>query len=292
MAIWTYTTSRSGSLNRDFYRADKCPYCRTDITTLEELGDVHSGKDGFDSDFRGVACGVCGWWLIKLYRINNNPPADQEDGSGPDFVHGWSWTHATLREFDVADISTPIEDVQDYLLAKYDKRFDVAPRLMEETVGSIFRNMGWDVVVTCYSNDGGIDAILTKGTETVAVQVKRYKNTIGVEQIREFTGALVAEGITSGIFATTSTFSKGVRDHVEKVSKRMIQIELLDAPRLYDALKIGRREKLKSIKEIFEMMEFQTIFDSDGVNRELLNRYFVSEGEFSVIDLQPWKRFI
>jgi restriction system protein len=49
----------------------------------------------------------------------------------------------------------------DYLTVKADARFTVHPRLFEEVVGAAFRNIGYDVLVTSYSNDGGLDAILT-----------------------------------------------------------------------------------------------------------------------------------
>jgi restriction system protein len=54
--------------------------------------------------------------------------------------------------------------------------------MFEETVASVFRSLGYDATVTAYSGDGGIDVILHKGEERIGVQVKRYRNSISVEQ--------------------------------------------------------------------------------------------------------------
>jgi restriction system protein len=99
------------------------------------------------------------------------------------------------------------------------------------------------VRVTSYSGDEGIDvAILDgEGGETAGIQVKRYQGKISAEQIRSFTGALVLKGMTSGIFVTTSSFQKGAH-HVKSVAQaRGLAIELVDAKRFYDALRIAQR---------------------------------------------------
>jgi restriction system protein len=69
---------------------------------------------------------------------------------------------------------------------------------------------GYDAVATSYSGDYGIDAVLKRsdGLE-IGVQVKRYRSSIVVEQIRSFFGALVLGGYTRGIFVTTSKFQRG-----------------------------------------------------------------------------------
>jgi len=85
------------------------------------------------------------------------------------------------------------------------------------------------------TSDGGIDGIVTQnplGLERVFIQAKRYKpgNTIQIEAIRGFAGALidrVQEG--KGIFVTTSSFSKGAKEFVERGRHRIV---LIDGQRL------------------------------------------------------------
>jgi hypothetical protein len=259
----------------------QCPFCNEALSELQYLGDEHHGDDNYVSDFRGVTCTICGWWVIKLYRhIDGNYIKPRRD-SRPDFVHSWHWTHATLKELDPSDITTPIDELRDYLIAKFESRFDVNPRLMEETVGSIFRNMDWNVVVMCYSKDGGIDAIITKDGATAGVQVKRYRDTVGVSQLREFTGALVSKKLTKGVFATTSRFTKTAVGYAEELLPE-IRIELMDAPRLFDALHIGRKERLDTIEEVFAGSRLASIFKSNVLNKRILKKHFFSEKSVAV----------
>jgi restriction system protein len=77
-------------------------------------------------------------------------------------------------------------------------------------VGSVFADLGFESIVTGYQNDGGIDVILKdRMGSTIGVQVKRYRNRIDVRSIRELAGALLAGGMTRGIFVTTSDYTAG-----------------------------------------------------------------------------------
>ena len=101
-------------------------------------------------------------------------------------------------------------------MAKSNARFTIQPRLFEETVASVFRTLGYRAVVTSYSGDDGIDVILENDSGTfLGVQVKRYQDRIKVSQIRELLGALVINGMTRGIFITTSDFQSGAPRSVE-----------------------------------------------------------------------------
>ncbi len=117
-----------------------------------------------------------------------------------------------LKELDLTDVSVPLDDVRQYLLAKKDSVYEAHPKLFEDVVCSVFKDFGWDARVTAYSGDDGIDVVLDGHADnTVGVQVKRYKkqNKIEAEQIRSLAGALVVNGHTRGVFVTTSSFRKG-----------------------------------------------------------------------------------
>jgi restriction system protein len=119
--------------------------------------------------------------------------------------------------------------------------------VFEETVASVFRDLGYGARVTAYSGDDGIDVILDGQSDTmIGVQVKRYRNSIQVEQIRSLAGALVLGGLTRGIFVTTSTFQGGADDTAQRLNTRGYQIELMDATRFFDALKIAQRSQYRS----------------------------------------------
>jgi restriction system protein len=147
-----------------------------------------------------------------------------------------------LQKLESLDSTVPLEEIRQYLMAKYDARFDVHPRRFEEVVGSVFKDHGFSVTVTAYSGDNGIDAFLERDGLRTGVQVKRYKGSISVDQIRELTGALVLAGVTKGIFVTTSEFQSGAESVATLSGIRGYPIELMDADKFYDALRIAQIE--------------------------------------------------
>lgn len=70
--------------------------------------------------------------------------------------------------------------------------------------------------------DGGIDGVINQdplGLEKVYVQAKRWQNTVGDSQIRDFSGSLVTRGASKGVFITTSDFSGAARQTEQNISK-------------------------------------------------------------------------
>ena len=76
----------------------------------------------------------------------------------------------------------------------------------EEAVGSLFAKRGWTVHVTPTSGDGGIDLVILRGKQRVAVQCKLYNQKVGASIVREFYGSFVGR-YNYGILVTTATFT-------------------------------------------------------------------------------------
>jgi len=148
--------------------------------------------------------------------------------------------YARLKALDPSDMTTPVEEIRRYLTAKYRYRFLVNPTLYEETVASVFRDLGYNVCVTS-SGDWGIDVYL-QGPEgsQIGVQVKRWINAINVEQITALTGALVINQCTRGIFVTTSRFRPGAVEAAARSTRFGFPVELVDAKRFYEILRIDQ----------------------------------------------------
>lgn len=84
------------------------------------------------------------------------------------------------------------------------------------------------------TGDGGIDGIINEdplGLDIVYIQAKRYAsgNTVGVEKVREFAGAMDERGATKGVFVTTSHFAAPARIFAERIPQRLV---LIDGPEL------------------------------------------------------------
>ena len=114
-------------------------------------------------------------------------------------------------------------------------------------MASVYKDLGYYTEVTAYSGDGGIDVILESPEgQSIGIQVKRTKNVISVEQIRALLGALYLGGLTRGIFVTTSSFPRGAKRAAREADLRGTPVELIDAPRFYDALGIAQRKLYES----------------------------------------------
>jgi hypothetical protein len=199
---------------------------------LRRLKGVPPTVTKYSDTVSGSICSLCGWWLVtEIY-----------DGNVEHYYGGF----ACLRSLDLADIETPVSEVKNYLLARYVSRFDIHPRLFEQTVASIFRDAGYSARLTAYSGDNGIDVFLDGPDDSlIGVQVKRWRGAIKVEQVHSLAGALIVNGCTKGVFVTTSEFQRGAKTNAERFEALVgIPIELVDAGRLYDALRITARRSI------------------------------------------------
>ncbi len=182
------------------------------------------------------ACRSCGWWT--LYRVHQG-----EHPRSAEIAEGYSAASGCLKVLDLTDISLPLREVRQYLVARSDKAFEMAPRLLEEVVCSVFRDLGWKARTTAYSGDGGIDVILDGDDgSTVGVQVKRYgkERRIEAEQIRSLAGALMLEGHTKGVFITTSEYRSGAVGTAARYASVGYPIELLNGRQFLEALGVAQ----------------------------------------------------
>jgi len=213
------------------------PHRETIHEKVEEYGNFYFEDLEITSEPEvcGVSCGmcpVCGWWLIDKQFIFSTKCQMWHSNFG---------TSGALRVLDLANIHSPITELRNYLASRYGDRFSINPLKFEQVVGSVFASLGYKTCVTAATNDGGIDVILSNDAGiSVGVQVKRHKGKIKVEQIRSLLGAMVLNGHTRGIFVTTSAFQRGAYSCAEKAKQHGAQIELMDADRFLDLLKIAQ----------------------------------------------------
>jgi restriction system protein len=239
MSIWDYAQCSYERI-AEFYGVRACPFCRA---PLKHLNDLNSVCVSYHSTtvMRIGLCQICGWW-------NANGEARERIDEFSDAVFELG-SYGVLMNLDLTDVEIPLQAVRDYLTVKYDDRFTINPRLFELTVGSVFADHGYAVEVTAHSPDGGIDCFLTDGNGRIGVQVKRWKNKIEATNIHALQGAMVLQGITKGIFVTTSTFRSGAIKDAQRFGALGTPIELLDAPRFFDALKISQTKVDRSVGE-------------------------------------------
>ena len=250
MGIWDYSDQvlDKGLVTKGL-KLKTCPFCRTKLQTITKFSDgpTHNTEtEDLLSSLIINVCLVCGWWGTASYMLGKF-----QNNNGDEVRYAQFGALATLRNLNLSDLSTPIDEVRQFLIAKYDSRHSIHPRLFEETVASVFKGLGYKVKVTAYSGDGGIDVVLEEETNReVGVQVKRYKGTIQVEQIRAFAGALLLGGYTKGVYVTTSRFASGASKTATAAALRGIEIELVDADSFYAALEISQMQGPSVIDQV------------------------------------------
>jgi restriction system protein len=255
MSIWEYLDAvKDPDALRCAAEVRVCPFCSSRLVTLI-VPDYIAGMEppvskqaDVDYTYSASGCEVCGWWRIVR---------DSDYGYLHGIFHDVDASAGSLKSFDVSDITAPVQEVRNYLAARYEARYEVHPRVFEETVASVFKGLGYGARVTGYSSDGGIDIILDSPTSgIVGVQVKRYRNAIKVESIRSLAGALILNDCTAGVFVTTSEFQSGCEKAAKLFAIRGIPIQLLNASKFYDALRLvertcrsGERDWLPTLSE-------------------------------------------
>ncbi|MFH1814928.1 MAG: restriction endonuclease [Pseudomonadota bacterium] len=104
-------------------------------------------------------------------------------------------------------------------------------------VGEAFRLQGYGVLETGGGGaDGGVDLVLSKGTEKYLVHCKQWKAfKVGVDVVRELHGVMAAKGAAGGFVVTSGQFTE---DAVGFASGR--NLKLIDRPLLHGLIRQAR----------------------------------------------------
>lgn len=103
------------------------------------------------------------------------------------------------------------------------------PQSFEKYVAGIYEKEGYDVTVTPYSGDYGVDVIAEKGGERIAVQVKQYgcsTRKVNRQMVMELHGAAAYAGCNKAVIATNGDV---LPDAVEVARKIGVEIRYIDS---------------------------------------------------------------
>jgi restriction system protein len=124
---------------------------------------------------------------------------------------------------------------------------DMHAKAFEEMIGALLVKLGFEVEVTKYSGDGGIDV---RGTLAVggvirtrmAVQVKKWKPNVQTPEVQKVRGSLGTH--EQGLIITTSDFSAGAREEAQRPNA--VPVALMNGHELVELLienEIGVRQR-------------------------------------------------
>jgi restriction system protein len=99
----------------------------------------------------------------------------------------------------------------------------VNPYDLERIVLAAYRKQGFHTKETPASGDDGLDGVLYLGSLAIGIQVKRYKDAVGSETMRNFIGTLAVHDMVEGVFMTTSTVRPKARRFAEKARVTIVE---------------------------------------------------------------------
>lgn len=145
-------------------------------------------------------CEDCGFWRIV-----------EVQGAGG-FKHGVEVPAVTsvVREFSVASLEAPIQDLRAFLRKRPESMMDMHPRVFELLIRDCLRSVypGCEVIHVGATGDGGVDLkIVQTGEDPILVQVKRRTRanaSEGVDVVRTLNGVLFREGVPTGMVVTSA----------------------------------------------------------------------------------------
>jgi len=95
----------------------------------------------------------------------------------------------------------------------------------EEFVANIFRLEGYSVEMTQTTGDHGIDLLMRKGNQIVAVQCKRWDAPVGESVVRDFFGSLMGVGAQFGYLVASSTFTSRAYSFAHNKPMKLIDLD-------------------------------------------------------------------
>ncbi|MCE2508983.1 MAG: restriction endonuclease [Nitrosopumilaceae archaeon] len=89
-------------------------------------------------------------------------------------------------------------------------RFD--PYSFERLVARLFTSKGYRTEVTQGSGDMGVDVVASNSSETIAIQVKKWRGNVGGPDVHKTLGSMVSHRATRALVVTTSDFTNQAYD--------------------------------------------------------------------------------
>jgi len=104
----------------------------------------------------------------------------------------------------------------------------------ERYLGAHFKEKGYKVYVTPPEKDFGVDLVLKKGTDTIAVQAKRYKRSVSYQAVQEIVAGKAVYDCNKAMVVTNSYFTPAGKKLAEKNN-----VELWDRRKLMEIFNIA-----------------------------------------------------
>ena len=98
---------------------------------------------------------------------------------------------------------------------------------MECSEAEFFREMGYSVELTETVGDHGIDLLMKKGEELIAVQCKRWTAPVGEPVVRDFYGSLLHSEAKLGCIIATTPFTSHASSFAQDKPIQLVDLDAL-----------------------------------------------------------------
>ncbi len=115
--------------------------------------------------------------------------------------------------------ASELERLRKNWLSQTDSYLQMQPRQFENAIAQLFRELGYKVTQTPYSNDHGKDAIAWKDGKKYLIECKRYApegRTIGRRDLQVFFAAMQEESAEAGFYVNTGAFASTAIEYAAK----------------------------------------------------------------------------
>lgn len=97
----------------------------------------------------------------------------------------------------------------------------------ERKVADLYIKYGYDAIVSKEGGDGGIDIVLSKGGEKIAVQCKAHNKAVAPAVARDLFGTMTSGGYKKGMIVSKNGFTKGVYEFVKDKNIELVDLDVL-----------------------------------------------------------------
>lgn len=210
-----------------FRTGPHCPYCMSEVERTQSCGYY---------EFEDTAsCKTCGFSRFSWGYFDELEISDTAE---------YNARIAKLKTLSINDAELTFEELGSHLKRRYDDIYHLEPYRFEQLIGDVFRKLGYHVVVSTRSKDGGIDLYLLKRDDSteIIVQCKRYKKThkVDVTAVRELAGVMLIDDHEHALLVTTSGFTRDAQHLASRWAQQTGSqpIKLMDAEAICKALDV------------------------------------------------------
>ncbi len=119
------------------------------------------------------------------------------------------WQNEKIEEKERQNREAILRKEREEQMKKASFIFNLTPREFENEIAAIYSKMGYDVKITTFTNDEGVDVIAIKEKVRFAIQCKRLQKdkVISRPELQKLYGGMASVKARRGIFVATCKFS-------------------------------------------------------------------------------------